>query len=107
MSQYGPNPDALQAQMEAMGYVLRPLPMGGGYVVKPLPMGGGEWELPPVVRLSDADVERIARRVAELLTAAKETKQKPPQSCDHAGYTFAKHGRCCPLCGAFMTDFGD
>lgn len=27
--------------------------------------------------------------------------------CDHKGYNFKQHGRCCPHCGKFLTDFGD
>lgn len=36
--------------------------------------------------------------------------QKQPSSkadCDHAGYRFDLHGRCCFKCGTFVTDFGD
>lgn len=28
-------------------------------------------------------------------------------ACDHKGYSFEKHGRCCFKCGVFMVDWGD
>ncbi len=27
--------------------------------------------------------------------------------CEHKGYSFTQHGRCCPTCGDFLVDFGD
>jgi hypothetical protein len=42
-----------------------------GLVWQPHGMGGGEWINPQVVRLSDDDVERVARAVVRLL---RETK---------------------------------
>lgn len=27
--------------------------------------------------------------------------------CAHEGYSFKVHGRCCPKCGVFLTDWGD
>ena len=42
----------------------------------------------------------IEREVARLL--------KAQQVCDHTAYGgMEKHGRCCPVCGKFMVDFGD
>lgn len=35
-----------------------------GYIWRPWAMGGGEWVLPEPVRLTDADIERIAEAVA-------------------------------------------
>ncbi len=29
------------------------------------------------------------------------------KTCDHAGYKFRDHGRCCGSCGIIMMDFGD
>lgn len=43
-----------------------------------------------------AEVQRQA-------AADKETRK----TCVHAGYSFKQHGRCCPACGAILTDFGD
>ena len=28
-------------------------------------------------------------------------------ACEHAGWNFKEHGRCCFKCGIFMVDFGD
>jgi hypothetical protein len=39
----------------------------GGLVWQPYAMGGGQWVAPQVVRISDADVERIAAAVVRLL----------------------------------------
>lgn len=32
---------------------------------------------------------------------------RPLHLCDHEGYSFARHGRCCPGCATILTDFGD
>lgn len=34
-------------------------------------------------------------------------QMKRQKSCKHTGYTLKQHGRCCPSCGIFLTDFGD
>ena len=34
-------------------------------------------------------------------------EKKLQKTCKHEGYTFKEHGRCCPHCGMFLTDFGD
>lgn len=36
-----------------------------------------------------------------------EAKQRLQATCDHAGYSFKKMGRCCFTCGIFMVDWGD
>lgn len=28
-------------------------------------------------------------------------------ACQHEGWTFKTHGRCCHKCGKFLVDFGD
>jgi hypothetical protein len=38
-----------------------------GKVWQPFAIGGGEWRTPPVVTISDADVERIARAVVRMM----------------------------------------
>lgn len=38
-----------------------------GFVWQPAAMGGGAWIMPQVVRISDADVERIAAAVVRML----------------------------------------
>lgn len=42
----------------------------------------------------------------QIIIRADGTVQ-PKHLCDHAGWAFAKHGRCCPACGLVMLDFGD
>lgn len=41
----------------------------------------------------------------------EETCKHKPQLnklvCEHEGWTFKKHGRCCHQCGKFLIDFGD
>lgn len=32
---------------------------------------------------------------------------EPKEPCTHEGYNFKDHGRCCPHCSEFLTDFGD
>jgi hypothetical protein len=39
--------------------------------------------------------------------AEQAERRKLQDACGHEGYSFAKHGRCCFKCGAFMVDFGD
>ena len=39
--------------------------------------------------------------------AAAEYLASIDGGCKHAGWTFAKHGRCCPKCNAFVVDWGD
>ena len=53
-SEWSPNQQSMEAQ---------------GFVWQPHAMGGGEWVMPRVVRLSDADVERIAAAVVRLIKA--------------------------------------
>ncbi len=43
--------------------------------------------------------------IAEAILAERE-RDATPTACDHADYSFAKHGRYC-LCGELMADFGD
>lgn len=51
---------------------------------------------PPVTGKDKATIE-------EFIAAIKDAEQP----CTHAGYNFTEHGRCCPHCSAFVTDFGD
>ena len=44
--------------------------------------------------------------LAEAKRRAAEDRVRQ-KTCDHAGYTFEKMGRCCFACGAFMADWGD
>lgn len=39
------------------------------------------------------------------LTRARTALGDKP--CNHEGYSFEKHGRCCPRCSIFMVDWGD
>jgi len=32
---------------------------------------------------------------------------KSQAECDHAGWSFSQHGRCCFGCSQFMVDWGD
>jgi hypothetical protein len=41
----------------------------------------------------------------ELALAKPAEKEKG--ECKHEGWDFAKYGRCCPKCSAFVADFGD
>lgn len=48
----------------------------------------------------DDGTTEALKKFGEQMKAAQAT-------CQHAGWDFAKHGRCCWGCGAFMVDFGD
>ena len=37
----------------------------------------------------------------------KAIEKAEARKCSHEGYSFKEHGRCCPHCGEFLTDFGD
>ena len=54
----------------------------------------------------DKPVERTPeqQKAEEAFRNAGHPAEKP--DCDHAEWTFDKHGRCCP-CGTFMMSFGD
>lgn len=41
--------------------------LAAGYVWQPHALGGGEWKQPPIIRLCEADVERIAVAVVRKL----------------------------------------
>ena len=42
------------------------------------------------------------RGLVNALSSATQAKV-----CDHPGYSFDKHGRCCPTCNDLIVDFGD
>lgn len=43
----------------------------------------------------------------EVLKFIGEAKPFNKETCQHTGWNFAQHGRCCFQCGTFMVDFGD
>lgn len=47
--------------------------------------------------------EEETRRVEEMW----RKKREAAKTCKHEGWTFEKHGRCCPHCATFLVDFGD
>lgn len=51
---------------ETMMTIGQPPPPSPNHVWQPYAFGGGQWVLPAPVRLSDADVERIAAAVVRL-----------------------------------------
>jgi hypothetical protein len=61
MSQSEWNPNQQSTQNQHAGMETQ------GLVWQPYAMGGGQWVAPQVVRISDADVERIAAEVVRLL----------------------------------------
>jgi hypothetical protein len=62
-SEWNPNQQSVQNQHAAME--------AQGLVWQPYAMGGGQWVVPQVVRISDADVERIAVAVVRLIEAKR------------------------------------
>lgn len=55
--------------------------------------------------VTGGDFQERAETIDVREFAAKLASAKDP--CTHDGYSFAKHGRGCPHCGAIITDFGD
>lgn len=61
--------------------------------------------LTQVVNRLDELEKLAADKIEELEKLAAEIEE--PSKCQHEGYNFRKHGRCCPHCGEFLTVFGD
>ena len=57
----------------------------------------------------DPDLRSIRSTIEGGQTVEEIRAELDPESnaCDHAGYSFAKMGRCCFKCGEFMVDWGD
>jgi hypothetical protein len=58
-----------------------------------------------IIMASGGDIKRAAE-AASIIDAWK-SEQATQLTCDHADWSFEKHGRCCFKCGAFVVDFGD
>ncbi len=56
--------------------------------------------------MSGDDLEHLPPEFRELARKLRE-EQARPSDCDHGGWTFEQHGRCCWKCGSFMIDWGD
>jgi hypothetical protein len=55
--------------------------------------------------LAADEIERLTRELAAIKGIGVANRNKG--ECKHEGWTFKKHGRCCPKCGTFMVDWGD
>ena len=54
-------------------------------------------------KLPTGDDDGMVRALKEFGEKMNEARK----SCDHSIWDFVKHGRCCPVCGTFLVDFGD
>jgi len=52
------------------------------------------------------DLSHLPEKFRELARRLREEQAKPTD-CDHEGWNFKQHGRCCWKCGTFMVDWGD
>lgn len=67
----------------------------------------GRAEKPRV--MDDAELKEFfdTGRLPQWAIEAINSKRAKQAICDHAGYSFKEHGRCCWQCGVVLVDFGD
>lgn len=81
------------------------------HVLRSAATGTGRSEGDKVLLTSAAyEIERLTKKIEMLKYAIRRFVPAGKQEkalCMHEGYSFNKHGRCCPHCGDVLTDFGD
>lgn len=60
-----------------------------------------------LLALRDRQIAGLESQLGELWRYVAQKHPSSKADCDHAGYAFDRHGRCCFKCGTVVTDFGD